>query len=116
MSINEWVMVKVPAWIRHPVAIFVGTYLLILLGAIVSAKGVTGVDWALSSTESLDGAAYATAGGFIALYLTPLTNAYGVAKDVEEVPTAELDDITEEEEDSVSDAGELTLGDKGTLS
>lgn len=54
--------------------------------AILTAHGVTGVDWPATGLDSLDLAGVTLAGGaltILALYVTPLTRQYGPGRDGE---------------------------------
>ena len=60
-----------------PAVAFVGAF----FAAIVTANGVTGVDWAATLTAAINvaGVAFASGGGtLVALYVTPLTRDYGI--------------------------------------
>lgn len=101
----NWITTHIPAWVRHPVAIFIGTYAAIVLGAIVSAKGITTVpDWGNVFKDGLDTGAAAAAGGLVALFALPLTDAYGVGKKTEigSEPRPEVDpEDAQDEEDEI---------------
>ncbi len=79
MTWVEWVE-SWPAPIRHLLAAFLGVFVTVLGAAVVSAGGVTGVDWGPTVVGALDEAAVAAVGVLLALYITPLTDAYGVGK------------------------------------
>lgn len=69
---------KLPAWARHAVIVFGGAFASVVVGAIITAKGVTNIDWAVTAMDALNYGALATALSISALYITPLTRQYGV--------------------------------------
>ncbi len=69
-----------PAPVRHSLAVFVGSLLAVFLGQVIAADGVSTLSWGSSLIESIDTACVATAGTILTLYVTPLTDAYGVGK------------------------------------
>lgn len=69
---------NLPAWARHAIIVFGGAFASIIVNAIIVAKGVTGVDWAVTAMDALNYGALATALSISALYITPLTRQYGV--------------------------------------
>lgn len=81
VRIKSWTIAHVPAWVRHPVAIFTGTFVTIVIGSIIYNKGFTDVpDWGYVFRDALDNGAVAAVGGFAAMFALPLTDAYGAGK------------------------------------
>ena len=77
---NSWIA-KLPAPVRHFVAVFVGAALTVFAEAVRAAGGVTGVDWAHTADVALAGGITAGAVAVGLLAATPLTNAYGIGAD-----------------------------------
>lgn len=77
---SEWIA-SLPTPVRHAAAAFIGTYVAIVVAAIVAARGVTGVDWNVVLVGGLDKSVLAAALTVAAMAVTPLTSAYGVGKD-----------------------------------
>ena len=77
-----------PFW-RHLAILCVAPVGAALTGAataILTAHGVTGVDWPATGLDSLALAGVTLAGGaltMLALYVTPLTRQYGPSKDAD---------------------------------
>lgn len=71
---------RLPAFVRHLIIAFVGSYMAVLLNAVLAAKGVSTLDAGVL-VQGLDAAAYTTAGIALALYVTPLVKQYGVGKE-----------------------------------
>ena len=71
---------RLPTWLRDFLVAFVATSLGLVLQAVVSAGGVTGVDWPDAALAALNaGAVAAAAVGLLAV--TRLTRAYGRGSD-----------------------------------
>jgi len=89
----EWVE-KLPAPVRHVVAAFIGAYVAVIIAAVSGAGGVTAVDWDGTLVDGLNKAALAAVAVVGTLFVTPLTDAYGVGKapavltDADVIPTA----------------------------
>jgi len=75
---SEWIQ-GLPAPVRHFAGVVVGTFVLFVVGAVISAGGVTGVEWFEVLKAAADAACVGGA-GVLVLYVTPLTDAYGVGK------------------------------------
>ena len=75
---SEWIK-GLPAPVRHFLGVVVGTFVLFVVGAVVSAGGVSAVEWVAVLKAAADAAAVGGA-GVLVLYVTPLTDAYGVGK------------------------------------
>ena len=73
-----------PAPVRHVLAAFIGAYAAVIVAAVSAAGGVTTVDWNGTLVDGLNKAAIAAVGVLGTLYVTPLTDAYGVGKKVPE--------------------------------
>lgn len=80
----------IPLPVRTILNVGITGALLVFFGAIVSAKGVTGVDWAAVGRATLDafGLGVATA---VVRSLNPLDTLYGV-KAVQPAPTGDVQD------------------------
>lgn len=87
-----------PAPVRHVAAAFIGAYVAVLVAAVTSAGGVTSVDWNGTLVDGLNKAALAAVGVLGTLYVTPLTDAYGVGKKEPE-PVVPLVALEQEEVD-----------------
>jgi hypothetical protein len=87
-----------PAPVRHVAAAFIGAYVAVLVAAVTSAGGVTSVDWNGTLVDGLNKAALAAVGVLGTLYVTPLTDAYGVGKKEPE-PAVPLVALEQEEVD-----------------
>jgi hypothetical protein len=72
------VLDKVPAPVRHLLIVAGATFLGAFVHAILSAQGVTGVDWAGTAKGALNLTAVNAATAVVGLWLTPLTRQYGV--------------------------------------
>lgn len=71
---------KLPAQVRHLILIIGATFLGVIVKAIITAQGVTGVHWGSVSTLALNTAVVTGVTSFVALYLTPVTKQYGLFK------------------------------------
>jgi hypothetical protein len=71
-GVSQWVMVNIPAPIRHFVAAFVGAFVLFMAQAITTASSLS-IDWGSTLKEAL----IAGIGTVGTLAITPLTDAYG---------------------------------------
>jgi hypothetical protein len=69
-----------PAPVRHTLAAFIGVFLTTVIAAIISAEGVTGVLWNETLISALNKGVVGAVGVFAVLFVTPLTDAYGVGK------------------------------------
>jgi hypothetical protein len=101
---------KLPAPVRHIAAVFIGTYAAVVIGAILAAEGVTAVEWSGTLVDGLNKAAVVALTVILTLYITPLTNAYGVGKEVDNsapstVPSGDPDGV-QPREDLASEASE----------
>lgn len=74
---------RLPAPVRHAVIAFTAAFASIVLGGVISAAGVTGVDWPMLLVSAVNGAAVTTATVMLTLYITPLTRQYGRDKGIE---------------------------------
>ena len=74
---NSWIA-KLPAPVRHFVAVFVGAALTVFAEAVRAAGGVSGVDWLHTADVAVAGGITAGAVAVGLLAATPLTNAYGL--------------------------------------
>jgi hypothetical protein len=92
---SEWIE-QLPAPVRHAVAAFLGVYVTTIAVAILAANGVTEVPWSGTLVDGLNKAFVAAAGIVATLYVTPLTDAYGVGK--VEVPPVEPEVAVVEED------------------
>lgn len=77
---SEWIA-GLPAPVRHAAAAFVGAFVAFIVAAVITAAGVTGVDWPATLLGALDKSALAAALTVGTMAVTPLTSAYGVGKD-----------------------------------
>jgi hypothetical protein len=69
---------ELPPWARH-LAIVAGAVLGgSIAAAVITAGGVTGVDWPAALRAAIDEAAVAVAAAAAGLWLTPLTRQYGI--------------------------------------
>lgn len=76
-----------PAPVRHGLAIFIGAFVAFAGAAIVAANGVSQLDLGLTVTGALDAGFKALALSITSvgvLAATPLTDAYGVGKEVKD--------------------------------
>lgn len=71
---------KLPAWLRHLLIVFAGAAGAVIVDAVVNAKGVSNVAWGHSLRVALDTGSVAAALAVGALYITPLTQKYGLGK------------------------------------
>ena len=69
---------KIPAPARHLAIVAGATFLGAFVHAVLSAQGVTGVDWAGTAKDALNLTAVNAATAVAGLWLTPLTRQYGV--------------------------------------
>lgn len=90
---TDWIA-ALPPIVRHWLGIFFGailgalvTGILFICGAVLTAKGISSLDWVITWRGALDATAVALAGslttafgGIAVLAATPLTDAYGVGK------------------------------------
>lgn len=67
-----------PAWARHLIITLVGAFAGSMLGDIISASGVTALDWTQALTDAVNASALAGATASAALWSLPLTRQYGV--------------------------------------
>lgn len=72
---------RIPAWLRHLLIVVAATFGVTVAEAVVSAGGVSTVDWLGTLLRAVDIAAVAGATTSLALWLTPLTRQYGVGAD-----------------------------------
>ena len=67
-----------PDWLRHAAVLFGSAFAGVLLKAIITAQGVTDLNWTGTLTGAVDTAATTTAAGMLLLIITPATRHYGV--------------------------------------
>lgn len=77
--VTQW-LEGLPGWIRHPLGIFIGTSLTVILGEVISKGTVQIPNWGEVVVRGLDLGVVAAIGSFVVLFVTPLTDAYGVGK------------------------------------
>lgn len=87
-----------PAPVRHFAAVVIATFVLFVAGAVSAAGGVFDVAWLEVGKAGVDAAAVGGA-GVLVLYVTPLTDAYGVGKAEPKVIVlnADEEDVDEDE-------------------
>lgn len=87
-----------PAPVRHFLAVFIGSALVVVARAVVDASGVTGVNWTDTGNAAIAAgvaAGLATVGVFA---VTPLTSSYGVDSRLSPPPADPGSDILEPNE------------------
>ncbi len=94
---------SLPAPVRHFLAVVVGTAGTFFLGKIVEAGSIYGVDYAAAALQAVDAGVLAGIGVLLVLYVTPLTDAYGVGKDDKEAEAFDYGD----QADQLPDPAEL---------
>ncbi len=85
---------NLPAPVRHFAAIFVGTAAAFFVGKIVQAGTIYNFDYANTLLQAVDAGVLAAMSALLVLYITPLTNAYGVSKtdpEVDDTPASMTD-------------------------
>lgn len=85
---------NLPAPVRHFAAIFVGTAAAFFVGKIVQAGTIYNFDYANTLLQAVDAGVLAALSALLVLYITPLTNAYGVGKtdpEVDDTPASMTD-------------------------
>lgn len=73
-----------PDWMRHAVIVWASAAGGVILKAVISAEGVTGVDWSSTLRSALDTGAAAAAAGLLLLTTTPATRRYGAGSSAPE--------------------------------
>ncbi len=94
---------NLPSPVRHFAGIVLGTAAAFFLGKIVEAGTIYGVDYATAALQAIDAGVLAGIGALLVLYITPLTNAYGVGKEDEEADDFDYGN----QEDQLPDPAEL---------
>ncbi len=93
MDISQYIK-NLPAPVRHFAAIFVGTAAAFFIGKIVQAGTIYGFNYAEAALQAVDAGVLAALSALLVLYVTPLTNAYGVCKtdpEVDDTPESMTD-------------------------
>jgi len=103
MYMTNWVEF-LPAPVRHFAAAFIGVFVAVIATAITTANGIIGLAWNDVLIDAVNKGSVAAVAVLVTLTVTPLTNAYGVAKvePVDPVAVAvedvgDLDDIYPDE-------------------
>ena len=69
---------RLPATVRHGILVFIGSFATVVLGAIASAHGVTGIDWASVLIDAVNAGVVAALAAVGLAAGTSLTTQYGV--------------------------------------
>lgn len=77
MNLNG-ILDKLPAPVRHFVLVFVGSALTVVVGAVASARGMSGVDWPNVLLDALNAGVVAGVAAVGIAAGTPITTQYGV--------------------------------------
>ena len=72
---------RLPPALRHFLIVIGAAFAQGIVSAVISAQGVTGVDWSTVLLDDVNHTAVAGVTAFVALWLTPLTRQYGVGSD-----------------------------------
>jgi hypothetical protein len=72
---------KLPAWLRHLLIAAAAVFGGVIVQDVITAGGVTTIDWLPALRDALDVTAVSTATIAAALWLTPLTRQYGIGSD-----------------------------------
>lgn len=97
-------IVGLPAPIRHFIAVTLGTLVLFVAGSVSAAGGVFDLAWVEVGKDAVDAAVVAGA-GVLVLYVTPLTDAYGVGKAPPKVVILNAEDEDVEDDGSEPEPG-----------
>lgn len=74
------VLDSVPAWARHLLIAFGSALLGSVVGDVIAAHGVTGLDITQTARDALDFGVFSAASAAAALWGLPITRQYGVGK------------------------------------
>jgi hypothetical protein len=71
---------KLPTIVQHIIDGFIASAAYVLLDAVLTAKGVTGIDWKHTLTLAVNAGAVGAASLASVLWLTPFSRKYGIGK------------------------------------